>query len=271
VVIALALGAALMSIGHHQRPRDVPIAAVGGPSVARALEASAPDQLAVRAVPDLAAARREIDERDVYGAVALGPQGVRELLIGSAASNGVANFLRRTLGEATEDHVPRIADVRPLPSDDASGTDISLLLTVLLIGGSIADSRSPLEIEDPVGVLARGREVPDREPAGGAVRELGPSEEAHLCLPASGAALHTKTIPPLQGAWISFADMGGSCACSRRVESAASPVGSLASPGCSQNSVSGERGELSAPKVAGLVRRGSGAVASWYWPCPRRR
>jgi hypothetical protein len=190
VVIALALGAALMSIGHHQRPRDVPIAAVGGPSVARALEASAPDPLAVRAVPDLAAARREIDERDVYGAVALGPQGVRELLIGSAASNGVANFLRRTLGEATEDHVPRIADVRPLPSDDASGTDISLLLTVLLIGGSIVDSRSPLEIEDPVGVLARGREVPDREPAGGAVRELAPAKRptcafqppARLCI-----------------------------------------------------------------------------------------
>jgi hypothetical protein len=46
----------------------------------------------VRAVRDRAAARQEIAERDVYGAVVLGEQGVRELLIASAANNGVANF-----------------------------------------------------------------------------------------------------------------------------------------------------------------------------------
>jgi hypothetical protein len=92
----------------------------------------------VRAVRDRAAARQEIAERDVYGAVVLGEQGVRELLIASVANNGVANFLRRTLGRATPDGVPRITDVRPLPEDDATGIDIALLLQVLLIGGSIA-------------------------------------------------------------------------------------------------------------------------------------
>lgn len=138
VIIALALGAAFMSIGHDQRPRELPIAAVGTPATAQTVETEAPGELSVRAVRDRAAARQEIAERDVYGAVVLGEQGVRELLIASAANNGVANFLRRTLGRATPDGVPRITDVRPLPEDDATGIDIALLLQVLLIGGSIA-------------------------------------------------------------------------------------------------------------------------------------
>lgn len=122
VIIALALGAAFMSIGHDQRPRELPIAAVGTPATAQTVEAQAPGELSVRAVRDRAAARQEIAERDVYGAVVLGEQGVRELLIASAANNGVANFLRRTLGRATPDGVLRITDVRPLPEDDATGS-----------------------------------------------------------------------------------------------------------------------------------------------------
>src|SRR5919108_1669788 len=94
--------------------------------------------VSVRAVPDRAAAQQAIAERDVYGAVVLSGQRVRELLIASAANNGVANFLRRTLGQPTPEGAPRITDVRPLPEDDATGVDILLLLQVLLIGGSIA-------------------------------------------------------------------------------------------------------------------------------------
>lgn len=138
VIIALALGAAFMSISHDQHPRDLPIAAVGTPATARAVESQAPGELSVRAVSDRAAARQAILERDVYGAVVPGRHGVRELLIAPAAGNGVANFLRRTLGRPTPDGVPRITDVRPLPKDDASGIGISLILQVLLLGGSIA-------------------------------------------------------------------------------------------------------------------------------------
>jgi hypothetical protein len=138
VIIALALGAAFMSIGHEQRPRELPIAAVGTPATAQTVEARTPGELSVRAVPDRAAARQEIAERHVYGAVVVGKQGVHELLIASAANNGAANFLRRTVGRATPDDVPRITDVRPLGEDDATGVDITLLLQVLLLGGSIA-------------------------------------------------------------------------------------------------------------------------------------
>ena len=114
------------------------MAAVGTAATARAVEDQAPGQFSVRAVPDRAAARQAIAERDVYGAVVLSGQRVRELLVASAANNGVANFLRRTFGEPTADGAPRITDVRPLPEDDATGIDISLLLQVLLIGGTIA-------------------------------------------------------------------------------------------------------------------------------------
>jgi hypothetical protein len=129
VIVALALGAAFMSIGHDQRPRAVPVAAVAPPAAARVLEARSRGALDVRAVDSRAAAERAIAARDVYGAVA-----GRELLVASAANNGVANLLRRTLGaQAT-----RVTDVRPLPTEDATGADVALLLQVLLLGGSIA-------------------------------------------------------------------------------------------------------------------------------------
>jgi hypothetical protein len=111
VIIALALGAAFMSIGHDQRPRDLPIAAVGTAAAAQSLEAQAPGQLSVRAVPDRAAALRAIAERDVYGAVVLDRSGVRELMVAPAANNGVANFLRQALGAPTPEGTPRITNV----------------------------------------------------------------------------------------------------------------------------------------------------------------
>ena len=138
VLVALALGAAFMSIGSSQEPRELPLAAVGTPAMAKALEAKAPDELSVNAVSNRAAARQAIAERDVYGAVVLGPTGVRELMVAPAANLSVSNFLRRTLGQATPENVPRITDVAPLPSEDASGVDIALILQILLIGGSIA-------------------------------------------------------------------------------------------------------------------------------------
>jgi hypothetical protein len=136
-VIAITLGAAYLSIGHDPQPRDVPIAAVGTPAVAQAIEAKAPDQLDVRAVPDLAVAKNAIDEREIYAAVVPGEQGVRELVIASSASNQVANFMRKTLGTATPQNVPRIVDAKPLPEDDSAGSSIPLLVQLLILGGSV--------------------------------------------------------------------------------------------------------------------------------------
>jgi hypothetical protein len=136
-IIAFGLGAAYLSIGHDPQPRDLPIAVVGPPAAAEALEAKAPEELSARAVPDLAAARKAIGERDVYGAVVPGPLGAREVLIASAASNQVANFLRHTAGQATPEKVPRVVDAAPLPDDDSGGSSIPLLVSVLVLGGSV--------------------------------------------------------------------------------------------------------------------------------------
>lgn len=136
-VIAVCLASAFLSIGHSPQPRDVPIAVVGPPAAAQQVAAQAPDELSTRSVPDLAAAEAAIRERDVYGAIVPGQQGVRELLIATAANNQVANFLRRTLGRATEANVPKIVDARPLPRDDSSGASIGLLVQVLMIAGTV--------------------------------------------------------------------------------------------------------------------------------------
>jgi hypothetical protein len=138
VIVALALGAAYMSIGSSQEPRDLPVAVVGPPAAAEALEAKSPGELSARPVPDRAAARRAIAERDVYGAVVPSRTGVRELMVAPAANLSVANTLRRTLGQAEPGNVPRITDVAPLPEEDSGGLDVALLVQILLLGGTVA-------------------------------------------------------------------------------------------------------------------------------------
>jgi hypothetical protein len=136
-LVVVALAAAFMSIGHSPQPREVPVAVVGSPAVAKQFEAKAQGKLAATPVPDSAAARHAIETRDVYAAVVPGQDGVKELTISSAASNQVATFMRRTLGQATESNVPRIVDAKPWPKDDSSGQSIGLLVQVLMIGGSL--------------------------------------------------------------------------------------------------------------------------------------
>jgi hypothetical protein len=137
VVIAFALGAAFMSIGHHPQPRNLPIAVVGNEQIADAVEAKAPDQLSVTALTDLDAAKREIAERDVYGAVVPSASGgIDTVLIASSASNQVANFLRQSVGQPTPEGTPTVVDVAPWPEDDSAGLSINLLLTVIILGGT---------------------------------------------------------------------------------------------------------------------------------------
>src|SRR5262245_15878964 len=137
-VIAIALGAAFMSLGHDPAPHNVPIAAVGDESVAQALEAKAPGELDVRPAPDLDAAKREIAERDVYGAVVPNSTGgIDTLVIASAASTQVANFLRNSIGQPTSTSTPEIVDAAPWPDDDSGGLAIGLLVTVVILGGTV--------------------------------------------------------------------------------------------------------------------------------------
>jgi hypothetical protein len=136
-LVAVGLAAAFMSIGHSPRPRDVPIAVVGPPAAAQQVEAQSPGAFSARSVPDVDAAKRAIEKRDVYAGVVPGQKGVSQLLVAPAANNQVANFMRSTLGRATDTNVPKIVDAAPLPSDDSSGMSIGLLVQVLMISGSV--------------------------------------------------------------------------------------------------------------------------------------
>jgi hypothetical protein len=121
-------------------PNDIPIAAAGPPAataqVADALEATRSGAFEVRLLPDEAAARVAIEQREVYGAVVVDASGPR-LLVASAASPAVAQTLREVaagLGAATGTQVP-VEDLVPTPPDDPRGAGLAAAALPLAIGG----------------------------------------------------------------------------------------------------------------------------------------
>ncbi|MET9255018.1 ABC transporter permease [Streptomyces sp. NPDC048182] len=106
-------------------PRDVPIA-VAGPAQATAglrqtLEKRAPDAFEVHVVADEAAARGEIHDREVYGALVVGA-GAPKLLTASAASVPVSQLLTALAGEAAQGQPVKVEDVVAAPEGDPRGT-----------------------------------------------------------------------------------------------------------------------------------------------------
>ncbi|MGX5657794.1 hypothetical protein ACWKWC_23680, partial [Geodermatophilus nigrescens] len=121
-------------------PHDLPLAVAGpAPAVTQvetALDTAAPGAFAVRPVDDETAARAAIADREVYGAVVVGPSGPR-LLVASAASPTVAASLRQVaagLGAATGTAVP-VEDVVPAPQADPRGAGLAAAALPLAIGG----------------------------------------------------------------------------------------------------------------------------------------
>jgi hypothetical protein len=123
-------------------PRDLPLA-VAGPAAATAqlgtaLGSEQPGAFDVRTLPDEAAARSAIEDREVYGAVVVGAQGPR-LLVASAASPAVAQLLRQAaagLGAANGATVP-VEDVVPTPPADPRGAGLAAAALPLALGGIV--------------------------------------------------------------------------------------------------------------------------------------
>ncbi|MCA2213869.1 hypothetical protein [Jidongwangia harbinensis] len=123
-------------------PRDLPLAVAGPPPAVAALtgrlESGHPGAFAVTVVADGAAADAAIRDRDVYGALVLGPAGP-ELRVASGASPTVATLLTQAaagLGDGTP--VP-VRDVVPADADDPRGTGFAssflpLAMTAMLAG-----------------------------------------------------------------------------------------------------------------------------------------
>lgn len=139
-------------------PREVPIAVAGPPNVVEQVEqslTSVPGRdedvpaFDVTQVQDEGAAMEAITDRDVYGAVVVGPEGP-QLLVASGASPAVAQMLRSAAAELSPgDGAPAVQDVVPTAADDPTGAGLAagvLPLVLTSAGGGVA-----------IGLLLSGR------------------------------------------------------------------------------------------------------------------
>ncbi|WP_329123328.1 ABC transporter permease [Streptomyces sp. NBC_01353] len=136
VVVALALSAFAWPAARIA-PRDLPIG-VAGPATAP-LEQRLTEHdgaFEVHRYASEAAARAAIEDRAVYGAVIVTPQGP-ELLTASAASPVVAGLLREAVTAQAPAGTPmKVTDVVPTPAGDPRGSAFGASLFPLILAGA---------------------------------------------------------------------------------------------------------------------------------------
>ncbi|MFJ4367031.1 ABC transporter permease [Streptomyces chartreusis] len=123
-------------------PRDLPLGVAG----AAAATAQVERQLGrhegafdIHRYADEAAARQAIEDRTVYGAVVVTPQGP-ELLTASAASPAVAQLLQQAVAQqaAAEGTQVKTVDVVPAPESDPRGAGLTSSVLPLALAGMAA-------------------------------------------------------------------------------------------------------------------------------------
>ena len=121
----------------HSEPRDVPLGVVGPDAAVAQVEQRAAG-FAVTTYADEQAAREAVLDREVYGALVLGPDGVTTLTA-SAASATVAQVVTQVgsgIATATGAEVV-VEDVRAFPDDDPRGAGLAAGALPLALGGFI--------------------------------------------------------------------------------------------------------------------------------------
>jgi hypothetical protein len=145
VIVALTLGLAILFIAFglpaaKSGPHEVPIG-ISGPQAANGqfagmLEQNAPGAFAVTYYPGEAALRTAIRDRDVYGGIAIAPDGLT-LLPASGGSPMVAQMLTQ-MGNGIAQHTGmpmQTDDLAPLPQDDPRGTGLAASALPLALAG----------------------------------------------------------------------------------------------------------------------------------------
>ena len=156
--LALALTAALALLlsafawpATQTRPRDVPVAVVGPPpaveQVRTALESAQPGAFDVTAAVDAAQARQLVLDREVSGALVLGPGGPG-VVVATQAGPAVAQLLTQVAQGATGATVP-VEDVAPPPADDPRGAGLAAGAPPLSITGAVAGAVLALRVRGP--------------------------------------------------------------------------------------------------------------------------
>lgn len=121
-------------------PHELPIA-VAGPApvttrISAALAQSRPEAFAVTTVTTREEAATLMQERDVYGALVVGPTGA-EVLTASARSPVVAQLLAQAGQQlaAGQGATATVTDLVPLPVDDPRGAGLAAGLLPIVLGG----------------------------------------------------------------------------------------------------------------------------------------
>ncbi|MFH8689833.1 ABC transporter permease [Streptomyces anulatus] len=122
-------------------PRDLPVGVAGPASAAQQLEQHFEERdgaFDVHRFDDEAAARTAIEDRTVYGAVVVTPQGPH-LLTASAASPVASQLLREAVtASVPEDTAVRVTDVVAAPPGDPRGSALGASVLPLALAGMAA-------------------------------------------------------------------------------------------------------------------------------------
>ena len=181
---------------HQPKVEDVPVAVVApggkaGPLTAALARGGAIDP---RPVADESAARRAIDDREVYAALLPGVRGDR-LVVAPAASTSVAEILPAALRAATPPRTLQVETVRALPEDDPRGLSPFYLVVGWLVGGYVGAA---------VLGLARGA-PPTRRDVGGRLGALAVYAVASGLL---GTLVVQQIVGVLEGSTLALAAAG---------------------------------------------------------------
>ncbi|MFI8932806.1 DUF3533 domain-containing protein [Streptomyces sp. NPDC053474] len=132
---------------HHPKPTDVPFGVVApGPAAEQTKDRLARlpgDPLDPRVVKDEAAARKQIMDRKIDGALVVDPQGTNDtLLVASGGGKALANALEMisTKVAGAEKRTVKTVDVAPASAQDFNGLSSFYLVVGWCVGGYLCAS-----------------------------------------------------------------------------------------------------------------------------------
>ncbi|MFD8413411.1 ABC transporter permease [Streptomyces sp. NPDC059650] len=143
LALQLAFIASYVGAFHQPRPREIPLAVTAPvPGVAeqsvRQLRTLPGTPLDPRAVPDEAAALRQIEHRDADGALVVDPGGTTDrLLVASGAGASLSQALEQVvrLAEESQGRSLQVVDAVPAAAGDARGLTSFYLVVGWCVGG----------------------------------------------------------------------------------------------------------------------------------------
>jgi len=166
-VLLVQLGFILSYVGafHAPAPHDVDLAVVGPAQAAEQtvtrLNALDGHPLHARTAADEAAARTLIDDRQVYGALLLGPDGHDTLLVAGGAGTSVTSATQSVLAqaEAAQRRTLTVDDIVPVNSGDNRGLSGFYLAVGWVVGGYLLATALAVVGGRPRGLPATARRL----------------------------------------------------------------------------------------------------------------